>query len=157
MELASMFEDFSDDSKCWVFGFKNMPNLEQLESVSADVSEFLKEWRSHGKAISSSHSILENRFLVLVANGSSGCSIDSMRKDVSSILNQHKIELSDFTDVFWKNDDNLNCSSRSEFSEILKKQTVEYVYDLSLSALGSLKTNGLSKEYKDSWAAKAFA
>ncbi len=152
-----MFEDFSDDSKCWVFGFKNNPSSKQLEDVCVEVNNFLEEWRSHGRAINSSHSILENRFLVLVANGSSGCSIDSMRKDIKIILNKHGIDLSDFTDVFWKNDNNINCSSRSEFSEILKNQSVEYVYDLSLSALGSLKTNGLSKEYKDSWAAKAFA
>ena len=153
-----MFNDFSDDSKCWVFGFKNSPNSEQVQNISKMTNTYLQTWKSHGKAISSSHEVLENRFLVIVAQGSSGCSIDSMRKEVSNILETNNVELSNFTDVFWRSKQEINCSNRQEFSNLVNQDTeIDSVYDLSLSSVGSLKQNGLSKSYKDSWAFKAFS
>ena len=153
-----MFKDFSNDSKCWVFGFKNTPDSKQIESISKSIDAYLDTWKSHGKEITSSHLILEDRFLVLVAKGSSGCSIDSMRKEVNSILEQNSVELSDFSDVFWKSGNKINCSNREEFAQFVKEQgSIDLVYDLSLSTLESLNQNGLSKNYKNSWAFKAFA
>ena len=153
------FKDFTADSKCWVFGFKNTPSIIEIENISKNVDAYLQTWKSHGKEILSSHSISENRFLIIVAKGSSGCSIDSMRKEISNILTNNNTELSEFADVFWKNNNTINCSDRNEFARIVKEkqESIDFVYDLSLSTLQSLNQNGLSKNYQDSWAAKAFA
>lgn len=154
------FQSLPDDSKCWLFGFKTKASDQQVKTVASQISPFLSSWLSHGKEITSSYDILENQFLLIAAHGSSGCSIDSMRKEVSKILSDNNLELSDFTDVFWRAEGNLHCSSRDEFATLVKEsdtKKIESVYDLSISVLGDLKSDGMSKQYESSWAAKAFA
>ena len=82
-----------------------------------------------------------------------------MRKEISNILRNNNTELSEFADVFWKSSNRINCNDRQEFAQLVKEkqESIDFVYDLSLSTLESLNKNGLSKNYQDSWAAKAFA
>lgn len=88
-----MSRAFSPDSRVWVYTADRTLQQDELQTASAALSQFCKEWTAHNQALKADFMIPYGRFIVLMVDQSnteaSGCSIDkSVRflKDLSAKL-----------------------------------------------------------------------
>lgn len=85
----SYFLDFPDDARLWVFMSEKAFSTSDIQLVSEELSTFLSHWNAHGNAIKGQVEVIDNQFIVVVADehiaAASGCSIDSMVECVKKI------------------------------------------------------------------------
>jgi hypothetical protein len=82
-----MFENFSDQSRVWVYPSSRVLNDVDKISIGKQLDNFLSNWNAHGTPIKGDYAIFEDNFIVLIADESfskaSGCSIDSSVKCIN--------------------------------------------------------------------------
>ena len=161
-------KDFSINSKVWVYPISRTINSEQLAIVKQGLAEFigqdgLGQWKAHGVPVKGAFQIVENRFVVITddANSASatGCSIDSMLKIVCEALESAGTELADFSNIFFKLNDNIYEASRPDFAKMRSSGQIQNdteVFNLAPANLGDFLDNGLSRPYQESWHKKVF-
>lgn len=72
---------YSPQSRVWIYQAMRPFTHEELQSATAAVSAFTKNWLSHGEPVKGTGMVLPQGFIILVADiavtGVSGCSTDS--------------------------------------------------------------------------------
>lgn len=141
MILFSELENYiSPNCKLWIYQFKKDLSEIQLLEIDSSLTEFTKNWESHGQKLEATSLIIENHFILLAVNEvifeASGCSID---KSVAVLKNiDYKFELDLFNRL------NIAIQKKKKFDfytamEIQKKlsqgmiSTEEKFVDLSIS------------------------
>jgi hypothetical protein len=119
-DVSESFRQFDDTARLWIFPLAQNISLAQQEEIQSTLSSFVGQWKAHGKAVAGDMVVIEQRFVVLVADPQisevSGCSIDSMFRTVRSAVQSAGAELADFSSVFFRNPDGtIACLSREEF------------------------------------------
>lgn len=114
MNMKNSFNDFSPESRVWIFQCEKPLTNPQIEHASAQLDAFMQQWASHGNALQAAYKWYFGQMAVVVVNESvnaaSGCSIDKlthffeqigtegganfMNRDIAVLHNQNKsIEL----------------------------------------------------------------
>ncbi len=74
-------DNFSDDSRVWIYMADRQLTSEEVENISTMLQAFASQWQTHGKKLKSAATVIHDRFLVFMVDGeiqeASGCSIDS--------------------------------------------------------------------------------
>jgi len=80
----------SQENQLFIIPYHDQLSQECIRHLAGEVSSFLDQWNSHGKALHASVRVLENRFLIIETNGSQpgGCSKDSLFRSLSEINRQ---------------------------------------------------------------------
>jgi len=85
--------------KQWVHILKNPISAEDKSTLVGSLSTLLKSWDSHGKELSADVVILNDQLLIIYLDensiSASGCSVDKLNREISSIINSSKKELAD--------------------------------------------------------------
>lgn len=154
---------FSLDSKVWVYPIKATLNASQVSILDEKLAEFMGKWKAHGAPVTAAYKILDNRFIVISADANctaaSGCSIDSMRKNVSQALNSIDSDISDFSSIYFIKDNDVLEVSRPEFAELKSSGQIkdnDKVFNITPANLKDFLTNGICLEFKDSWHSSVF-
>ncbi|RWZ89858.1 MAG: hypothetical protein EO766_03925 [Hydrotalea sp. AMD] len=91
--------DFSDHSKVWVYQSSRLLTIQEAMQLEPSLSNFTKEWRSHGDPVKGYANLLYGQFIVLMADETytqvGGCSTDFSVHFIQQIEKQFNIQLFD--------------------------------------------------------------
>ena len=91
----------------WIYSLKQTLSSDTEASLQRAISAFLSQWKSHGTPVEGMIQLKYQRFVIVQANPEderpSGCSMDSLKRAVSSILEEHHLEQVDAGYVFFRN------------------------------------------------------
>lgn len=91
----------------WFFSLKEPLSPEMKEALSGSFAAFLNQWKSHGTPVDGMIDIRHDQFVIVQADPEverpSGCSIDSLKRSVSTILTHHQLEWLEAGYVFFRN------------------------------------------------------
>ena len=152
----NIFNRFSDNSRIWIYGFKNALTNADKELVHKKLNHFINTWKSHGKDVDGDYSILYNQFVIIATNYNviSGCSIDSSVQTFRDLKNNHNIDALDFNIIFYQDRGKIEAISRTNFSIAAAQGNIDqniYVFDTTISTLGQLRSRKFIKPIKESW------
>lgn len=88
----------------WIFQLGSEPSAAVTAQLLADLNAFVAVWKAHGTPVPGSVDIRHGRFVIIQAEPghASGCSIDSMTKGVTEILQKAGLEVLGPERVFFK-------------------------------------------------------
>lgn len=96
-------------SYTWIYSLKNSLEADTLSALQQNFDAFTDQWKTHGKPVDGLIQTRHNRFVIVQADPNvarpSGCSIDSLRRAVTGILQQAQLESLDASKVFYRDAD----------------------------------------------------
>ena len=155
-----MFENFSDEANIWIFGFKNKLDKSKSEIVDSFVENFVAHWHSHRTPVQGAYKIIENQFVVLVAEDSvSGCSIDNTFGVFKELKHNYDLDALNQGLIYFKRDKIIEVLERSDFQKLVDENKISAdttVYDLTITKLRQFRAGMWNRPFSKSWQWKAF-
>ena len=84
-----------NDSKVWVYQSNRILSEEEKKFIQINLNEFVQNWKSHGSPLEGSGIVYLDRFLILMVNYASGCSIDQSVHFIKSLGNEINVDFFD--------------------------------------------------------------
>ncbi len=135
-----LFPELSASSKVWVYTADRILSDEEAALLQNEADAFVLNWAAHGTGLTARGKVIENRFLVLVADetqvNASGCSIDSSVKFVKSMGEKLSVDFFNRMQMVIQNDDQLKYVHVSE----LKNYADWDVYNPMITTLNELRS-----------------
>ncbi|MEO0898187.1 MAG: hypothetical protein AAFY71_17380 [Bacteroidota bacterium] len=126
----------------WFFSLKNELKLEQKEALEKDFATFTAQWQTHGTPVDGLVSIKYDRFIIAQASPTvarpSGCSIDSLKRGITQILQHHQLKTLDNGYVFYRNEE-------GQIDEVHFRELPQYVDGGRLTASTIVLDHSLSQ------------
>lgn len=149
-------------SRVWIYPFPKVLGGEQLAWVTENTSQFVAQWKAHGKALDAQYAIIENRFLLLAVNEdshmASGCSIDDSMAFIRQLGASLGGDMTDRSRVFFRRRDNQQieeipfhqCATKARNGEMSIYQSV---FDFSADRWGKFQLS-FERPLEDSFLAR---
>jgi len=138
-----VFENFPSNSRVWLYQANRALTATEIDWLSFEMEQFVKEWAAHGTKLWADGSVLNPYFVAFVVDESvtppSGCSIDSSVKFLKAV----GVELGiDFFTRMKVCQDNNGAIQQIDFAEFKEGQLngEELIYDALISTLEELTT-----------------
>jgi hypothetical protein len=91
--------NFHPDSKVWVYQCNRLFSLNEALEIEEMLSEFTRQWKSHGTPVKGSAHLFFGQFIVLLADetatGVSGCSTDSSVRLIKDMEQRFAVNMFD--------------------------------------------------------------
>jgi len=91
--------DFAHDSRVWVYQSNRMFSIAEALQIEDLLTDFAKDWKSHGTPVKGYGNLFFGQFIVLMADesatGVSGCSTDSSVRLIKQIEQLHNVNMFD--------------------------------------------------------------
>ena len=152
-----------DDARVWVFAAERTLAPAEADAVLGMVDAFLGVWAAHGHPLRSARELRDGRFLIVAvdesAAGASGCSIDSLVREIRGLERQLGVTLVDHGPVVFRDGGAIRRVARDEFAELARAGRVTpdtIVFDNTISRLASLRGGGWELPASASWHGRAF-
>ncbi len=141
----------------WFYSLSQPLSTSAEQALLEDFNNFLAQWKSHGVPVEGMIEIRYQQFIVIKSDSGdsrpSGCSIDSLKKSVGTILQQHGLEVMDPAYVFYRKAD--GSIKQTHFRELAALATAgeltaeTTVFDNSLG--NSDDMNRWETQLQDTW------
>jgi len=122
------FKDLADNSKVWVYQSNREFTTNEVDEISILIEKFVGNWKRHGDDLKASYQIKYNQFIILAVdesyNNISGCSIDASANLFKQIEDKYNVELFNKLNTAFKDGDNINIVSLSEFQKYVSEQKI---------------------------------
>jgi hypothetical protein len=90
-------EDFSPESKVWIYQSSRVFMLSEVFELEKILEEFISQWKSHGAPVKGYANLFFGRFIILMADeeatGVSGCSTDSSVRLIKTIEERFRVDM----------------------------------------------------------------
>lgn len=150
-------------AKTWIYQSSTVFTVDQLTQIQAKLSNFVTQWQSHGDKVEGFFEIIENRFLVIMADESdvmvTGCSIDSSVRVVKELEQETGLSLLDKSLVAFQNEGEVFLVGIAAIPEAVKSGQITpdtLVYNNAVSNFGDYKSQWKVKA-SDSWVKRYFS
>jgi hypothetical protein len=151
------------DSPCWVFG-SSRPLEDDEGTIRSRLADFMDGWQSHGAPVAGWYGILDSRFLVIVQSpdgaSATGCSIDSMKGEISALEGLLSTRLQDGGRIYFRGEDGVvESATRSEFKSLAAAGRITpdtEVFDLTVTRFGDLRPGAFARKVRESWHLKLY-
>lgn len=157
------FEHLPEHARLWVFAADRALTPTERDRLLVEVDGFLDRWTAHGIALTAARQWRYERFLFLGvderAAGVSGCSIDSLMRDLKVLEAELGVTLLDHAAVLFRRGDSIERVSRDGFAELVRAGAVTLetpVYDNTVASVGDLKAGRWEGPAANAWHARAF-
>lgn len=101
------FKDLPPSSRVWFYQAERFLTDTEVERVREDLEEFVNSWTTHGSTMKGSFKIFNSKILILASdNGfqeASGCSIDSMTRQLKALGEKLNTQFFDRSIAYFKN------------------------------------------------------
>lgn len=151
------------NARLWIFSLIETIEGEKRVKLSSELDSFLMQWHAHGAQVSGGYEFFEDRFIILAADQErtevSGCSIDSMQKEVRRLLAELGAPPADPSWVFYRNGGRIEAADRDEFARLVAAGEVSAetpVFDTSIQTLEQYRSGRWELPMAQSWHARAF-
>lgn len=137
------------DSKIWIFQSTRNFNEEEITEIEQKLDSFMLEWNAHGTALTGTYAIPYDRFIVVAVDENkamaSGCSIDSMTRQIKLLEEKYNFGLLNRMLVSYKIDEEIITLPLSEFKQKVKENQIPED--------ASVFHNGITKlsDFEESW------
>lgn len=153
-----MLEKLAPHSRVWVYQATRFLNSDEEQAISHAMQKFVPQWASHGNELYGDFALAESLFLIVGADESksptSGCSIDSLNREIKRIGESLGIEFFDRLRVAYRDkSDQLHVLPMHEFKALIKRNEVgSYtpVYNNLIETKAELETKWKTT-VKNSW------
>jgi hypothetical protein len=139
----SLFPDFPGKSRVWIYSSNKPFDSTESNYVQEALDGFIQSWAAHGKGLHASGKLIEDRFIVIVADEStvsaSGCSIDSSVRFIKQLQDQLNNNFFDRLQLTITNGDELKSIHISD----LKDYPKWYLFDPMIADLETFRTSFL--------------
>lgn len=154
------FEQLSPKARVWVYQTSEKLTSEEKDRLTNEMERFCDQWAAHGNPLKSSFSILNDHFLVVVAdekyNQASGCSIDSSVKTLKAITQQIDKDFFDRLQVAFLLNDEVRFYPVNDLRNLFQSGLIkagDLTFNTLINSKDELDTNWLVPVEK-SWLAK---
>ena len=152
-----MFDNFSKESKIWIFqSNRNINDIEITEIYDA-WSIFAKNWNAHGFELESKMNIAYNNFIIICLDETksqiSGCAIDKLTHFIQSIEKKINLNLLDRTTVSFKKDNLIEKSTLKNLKDDYASGKINdetLVFNNLVKSLNEFESNWIVP-LKNSW------
>jgi len=137
------------DSKIWIFQSSRNFNEEEITTIEKTLDSFMLEWNAHGAALTGAYAIPYDRFIVIAVDEkmaqASGCSIDSMTRQIKALEEKYNFGLLNRMLVSYKIDDEIITLPLNEFKRKVKENEIPEE--------ASVFHNGITQlsDFEESW------
>lgn len=150
-------------SRLWIYQSTRPLTVEEEEVISAELENFVSDWKAHGSDLYAGYGLYHHRFVVLAVDesvqGATGCSIDDSVGIIRKIQENLDIDLMDRMQITFRSNSNLVVSaSMASFKQMVEEGDIDentMVFNNLVTNLGEFKSNW-EVPAKDSWHAKYF-
>ena len=122
------FDTLKDSSRIWIYQSSRELSDEEIEQMSAKLTEFVEDWTRHGDDLKASFSIIYRHFIVLAVdetfNQVSGCSIDASTHIFKNFESELNIELLNKLNTAFKVGDHINVVSLGDFQRYVAAEKI---------------------------------
>ncbi|MCB9234330.1 MAG: hypothetical protein H6581_21915 [Bacteroidia bacterium] len=89
----------------WIYQLTQPVSAASRQLIESGISQYLSNWKSHGTPVPGSAEILHDHFVVVrsAPGSTSGCSIDDMNRNISTVITQAGFEIAPPNQVFYQN------------------------------------------------------
>jgi len=148
--------------RIWIYQSNREFTAQENELIIQKLSNFMEQWKAHGKELAAHAEVKFNRFIIIFLNealeAASGCSIDSSVRFLKEIERELQIDLFDRMQIAYRRDGKIEAVSRSEFEKLIANGEVTentIVFDNTVANSKELASRW-QVPMKDSWHAKVF-
>jgi hypothetical protein len=141
-------ETLPDHSRIWIYQCGRELTNEELDSIGADLKQFLEGWTAHNHALKAGYELRYNRFLILMIDektaGASGCSIDKSVHFIQSLEKKYGVTLMDRMKFAYKEQGRVEVVSRNQFDDLFRKGILNgtsIVFDNLITTKEELQSN----------------
>ena len=162
MDFAE-FEGLTDQARVWIFGLEHSLDDGEMQRLEAGMKQFSATWNSHKIPVKAAFKVALNRFVIIAAestDGVSGCSIDSMVRNLKSLQESMGLGTPRGNLIFFSDEeaevhsvDHLSFYDTVDSGQI-KPQTK--VFDTLVQNLGQLRAGRFEASFETSWHSKTF-
>ena len=150
-------QSLSETSRVWIYPCNRFFSDEEGKTITAEIENFVGGWKAHGKKLAASGELIENKFLVLMADENAahvtGCSIDSSVAFVKAIEQKFDVQFFDRTQVNYMKDETIEQCHLNDFWAMRKALIVDentVVFDNLVKTKKDFE-EGWRVPFKDSW------
>ncbi len=126
--MFTEYKNLPNNSRVWIYQSDREFQEKEIDFISEKAEEFINQWTRHGYDLKGSFTIKYNQFLVLAVdesfNNVSGCSIDASVRFVKGLEHELKLDLMNKMNITFKDDENINLVTLSDFQKFAKEQKV---------------------------------
>ncbi len=122
------FKKLPDHARIWVYQSNRPFTKEESEKISAELTDFIKEWTVHGADLKAAFNIKYKRFIILGIDqdvaAASGCSIDASVHFIQHLEEAYQVDLLDKMNVSFRQGEYIAHKELKEFKKMVKARAV---------------------------------
>lgn len=155
-------DHLSDRSKVWIFPAARPLSSSEKNAVEERMQRFFSRWASHGDPVPAAGAVIDEQFVLVAVDESltpSGCSIDSLFREVKDVERDLQIPLLDSSRVFARVNDRVLAFTRQEFKRQAAEGIIEpstIVYDTTAERLAEVRSGTWLRKAEESWHRELF-
>lgn len=160
-----MYQDLtslSPESRVWIYAADRTINSAEKDAILNECADFLKKWAAHGQELEAAATLLEDQFLIIVADESfqmaSGCSIDSAFRFVQDLGQKYDIDFFDRMTLSFLIENEIKRIKLQDLSNAVAEgiiQTSTIFFNTNITSLKELNSNWRVKA-EESWLKRYF-
>ena len=153
--------NFPPNSKVWIYFSKRDLNQNEQQFIGNKLNEFIAAWQYHGAGVEGTFEIIDNRFIVLIANENTnvgGCSIDSSVQIFRDLDAQFNLGLLDRTAVAFSNNGAIQHAAFNQIKSLITDGVItksSTIFNNSAATLNDFNTNW-KQTAENSWVSRFF-
>ncbi|MEO6941332.1 MAG: hypothetical protein ABI444_14555 [Candidatus Kapaibacterium sp.] len=157
------FSSLGSGSRLWIFASDTPMSADVQEQFLATLDPILNDWQAHGAPLRSGRELSFGQFLFIAADPTeataSGCSIDSMMREVQRIGQQFGVSFLTTPKVHYNTAQGPVTVERNAFKELVQSGTVNaetIVFNNTLTTIEELRAGKWQVPARLSWHSTAF-
>ena len=157
------FDSLPEDARLWIFAAARCLTETEQDRLVSDVDRFIDQWGAHDRPLTAGRELRYDRFLFVAVDqrqaGPSGCSIDTLVRQMKGLEKELGIELVDHGPILFRCGLTIERVSRERFAELVASGDVGLettVFDNSLTRLGDVREGRWEIQASKSWHGHAF-
>ena len=159
---AYLPENFSPDSRVWVYQSNRSFNEAELREINDQLYQFYTQWVSHNRPVKGWAGIFFNQFIIILADDTMdrlcGSAVDNSIRLIKSLEHQYQVSLLNRMLLAFKIEDKIELLPLNQVSYALdqgKIKTDTLYFNNTITTKAALEENWLI-EIKNSWLGRKF-
>ena len=151
------FNQLPDHARFWIFTSNRFLTQEEIVLLKNELSLFVQKWTAHKQDLNASFSLMDDAILVVGVDesmtGASGCSIDSMTKEITRLAQQMNIDWLNRFSIVVKSSEGNRAINANDLKQLISEGKVNeetLVSNSLLNNFGEVKTH-LYLPIKETW------
>ena len=157
------FNSLPNTARIWIVPLETDLGPDGQQILRRELDRILTSWKAHGIPLQGGAEILSDRFIIIAADenevAASGCSIDSMFRQVRDSAEAAGASLASLDTVFFRDGSDIVGLNRSDFGKLVASGAISpetKVFDNSITYLEQLKSGMWELPFSKSWHSRAF-